>query len=54
MTLAQMTNEERIIVNAAIKSYIKVYGIWKWAELTEQEQHDAIMIMLNDLANRLN
>lgn len=40
-----MTQEMLSVINLIKESYIKVYGIAKWNSLTEQEQHDAIMIL---------
>lgn len=44
-----MNKEEMSIVNAIVKTYIEVMGLEKWKSLTEQEQHDMIMILARDL-----
>lgn len=35
------------MVNMIVTAYIKVYGIEKWNSLTENQQHDAIMMIAN-------
>ena len=45
-----MDAEGMKLVNAAIRAYISVMGKDKWNALTAEQQHDAIMIMLTDLA----
>ena len=39
---------ENKVVNMMIQAYVQVMGADKWNSLTEQEQHDAIMIMVQD------
>lgn len=41
------------IVNMIVKAYIDVYGVEKWNSLTEQEQHDAIMIIAKDAYSQM-
>lgn len=49
-----MTDREaRKIMTTAMNAYISVMGLEKWNSLTEQEQHDAVMILIRDLANDL-
>lgn len=33
------------VVNLVIDSYIAVYGLEKWNSLTEQQQHDVIILI---------
>lgn len=42
-------NEERMIVEAAIRSYIAIMGQSKWDSLTAAQQHDTIMLMVKDM-----
>lgn len=42
------------IVDAIIEAYIAVMGEAKWNSLTEQEQHDVIMIIVKDANKALN
>lgn len=35
------------------RAYVKVYGIEKWNSLNEQQQHDVIMTIANDVNSRL-
>lgn len=41
------------IIEMAKAAYIQVYGFEKWNGLTDQQKHDAIMILLNDLNKAL-
>lgn len=41
------------VLDMIIESYIKVFGEEKWESLTEEEQHDAIMIIARDMNNQL-
>ena len=41
------------IVNMIVKAYIEVYGVEKWNSLTEQEQHDVIMIIAKDAVSQM-
>ena len=36
------------IVEMIIEAYIMVMGLEKWNSLTEQQQHDVIMIIVKD------
>lgn len=47
--MKNLNNNEKIIVNAAIESYIRVMGAEKWDSLTADQQHDAIMAILTGL-----
>lgn len=37
------------VVNMVIDAYISVMGEDKWNSLTEQQQHDVIMILIKDM-----
>lgn len=51
---SDMTDKEaRKIMTIAQTAYIQIMGIEKWNSLTEQEQHDALMILLKDLSNSI-
>ena len=41
------------MVNMMIEAYISVMGAEKWNSLTVEQQHDAIMIMVNDTMKAL-
>ena len=47
-----LTRDEAHIVDLAEKAYIKILGKKKWNSLTDQQKHDAIMIMVNDMLIR--
>ena len=47
-----LTRDEARIVDLAEKAYIKILGKKKWNSLTDQQKHDAIMIMVNDMLIR--
>ena len=49
-----LTKDEAHIVHLAEKAYIKILGKKKWNSLTDQQKHDAIMIMVNDMLLRVN
>lgn len=40
------------IIDLAKKAYIKILGKKKWDSLTDQQKHDAIMILVNDMLIR--
>lgn len=44
-----LNREEMAIVNAIVKSYVKVMGADKWNSLTLEQQHDVIMILVKDM-----
>lgn len=44
-----LNREEMAIVNAIVESYVKVMGADKWNSLTENQQHDVIMILVKDM-----
>ncbi|MBR4442530.1 MAG: hypothetical protein IKS52_04590 [Clostridia bacterium] len=50
-----MTNEQWFehFVNEAKAAYISVMGESKWNGLTDQQKHDAIMIMAKDMLKAL-
>lgn len=48
-----MTAAENKIVNMMIEAYTTVYGIDKWNSLTATEQHDVIMILVNESMNMI-
>ena len=49
-----MTDKEaRKYMTIAMNAYIQIMGLEKWNSLTEQEQHDAVMILLKDINNSL-
>ena len=35
------------------QAYIEVYGIEKWISLTDQQKHDAVMIIVRDMHRAL-
>lgn len=37
------------VVNMVVDAYISVMGEDKWNSLTEQQQHDVIMILIKDM-----
>lgn len=41
------------LIDATVTAYIAVMGYDKWYSLTEQEQHDVIMILLGDLSKAI-
>ena len=41
------------VVEMIAKSYVEVFGIEKWNNLTEQEQHDVIMAVAKDALNQI-
>lgn len=41
------------MIDMAATAYIKVYGFEKWNSLTDQQKHDVVMILLNDLSKAL-
>ena len=41
------------MIDMAATAYIQVYGFEKWNGLTNQQKHDAIMILFNDLNKAL-
>lgn len=41
------------MIEMAKEAYIQVYGFAKWNGFTDQQKHDAIMILLNDLNKAL-
>ena len=41
------------MIDMIVEAYIKVYGEEKWITLTDEQKHDAVMSILNDLNNRL-
>lgn len=43
-----MTNTDKMI-NMITEAYIKVMGADKWNSLTDDEKHDAVMIIAKDL-----
>lgn len=45
--------EIRNLANIIARGYIQVMGIEKWNSLTEQEQHDIIMILAKDFNRAL-
>lgn len=47
-----LSKEENRIVTLSEKAYIKILGKKKWNSLTDQQKHDAIMIMVNDMLIR--
>ena len=49
-----LTKSEAHIVDLAEKAYIRIMGKKKWNSLTDQQKHDAIMIMVNDMLIRAN
>ena len=51
--MSKLTNEEAQIVNMVIDAYISVMGAEKWRSLTEEQQHDAIMILVKDALKAL-
>lgn len=36
-----------------VEAYIKVYGKEKWITLTDEQKHDVVMSIVNELNNRL-
>ena len=50
-----MTKNEffEFYVNTFRETYIKVYGKEKWDSLTDEQKHEATMIVANDLLNLL-
>lgn len=44
-----MTKEMNWTINLIKGAYIKVYGAEKWESLNDQEKHDVIMILANNL-----
>ena len=44
---------ETKLVNMIVEAYIEVMGIAKWNSLSDLEQHDVIMTIVNDLNNAL-
>ena len=53
-TLEQLTEGEQKIIRMAEKSYISVMGEEKWKSLSEQQKHDAVMMILKGLYNSIN
>ena len=47
-----MSNQD-IIINACVKAYVSVMGVDKWNSLSEQQQHDVIMILVRDFTHAL-
>ena len=43
-----MKNWEKMVDTIA-KAYIEVMGIEKWNSLTDEQKHDAVMILARDL-----
>ena len=41
------------MVNMIKNVYIEVYGVEKWESLTNQEKHDAVMFIANDLSKAI-
>jgi hypothetical protein len=46
-----MTNEQffEYFIETASKVYIEVMGIKKWNSLTDEEKHDAVMMIANGM-----
>ena len=47
-----MTNIDKM-VEMTKAAYIEIMGVEKWNSLTEEEQHDAIMLMVKDATKAL-
>ena len=47
-----MTTDTNTIITLAQKAYIKILGKKKWDSLTDQQKHDAVMILVNDMLIR--
>lgn len=45
--------EWEIMADQIRDAYISVYGAERWAALTDQQKHDAVMIIARDMLNRL-
>ena len=41
------------MIDMAATAYIQVYRFEKWNGLTDQQKHDAVMMLLNDLNKAL-
>lgn len=39
--------EYRYIAEMMATAYVKAYGLEKWNSLTEKEQHDVVMFLVN-------
>ena len=52
-TMSKLTKEESKIVSMMIDAYIKVMGVDKWNSLTDQQQHDVVMILVKDMLQAL-
>jgi hypothetical protein len=50
-----MSNEAffEFFIEAAVKSYISVMGADKWNSLTDEERHDAVMMIANGMKTAL-
>lgn len=46
--MMNLNNNEKMIVNAVIESYISVMGAAKWNSMTAEQQHDVIMTIVKD------
>jgi hypothetical protein len=43
------TMTEQKIINSIVEAYIKVMGQSKWDGLSDQQKHDVIMMIVNDM-----
>lgn len=50
-----MSNEEffDMFLSAVKEAYIKIYGAEKWYRLTDEQKHDATMILAKDMLKAL-
>lgn len=46
--MEKTNNGADFMIAAIIEAYVKVYGAAKWAALTAEEQHAAVMIIARD------
>lgn len=53
-TFEQLTKGEQGIVKMAKGSYISVMSEEKWNSLSEQQKHDAVMMILKGFYNSMN
>lgn len=47
--MKKLTKKENTLIDLAVKAYVKILGQRKWDSLTDQQKHDAVMIMVNDM-----
>ena len=43
----------KTVIDMIIRAYVEVYGIEKWNSLTDEQKHDAIMIIAKDFKSAL-